>query len=77
MARHPGVTDALRWLKPNPNLPPDLLAISTMIEVAADDVLMAIPIDSPQLTDGLKKLIEAKDCFVRAAISAEEAKTDA
>jgi len=28
--------------------------------------------DGPELTSGLRKLLEAKDCFVRAAIEAGE-----
>lgn len=35
------------------------------------DVIEDLP-DSPELTTGLRKLLEAKDCFVRAAIAAAE-----
>lgn len=31
---------------------------------------MAEDLDGPELTAGLRKLLEAKDCFVRAAIDA-------
>ena len=33
-------------------------------------MLLTIP-DSPELTAGLRKLLEAKDCLVRASIAAE------
>ena len=29
---------------------------------------MAVKLDGPELTAGLRKLLEAKDCFVRAAL---------
>ena len=38
----------------------------------ADGMLEELP-DSPELTAGLRKLLEAKDCFVRAAVAAERA----
>jgi hypothetical protein len=31
---------------------------------------LAGKLDGPELTAGLRKLLEAKDCFVRAALSA-------
>ena len=44
------------------------------IEHTARTMLHAIP-DSPELTVGLRKLLEARDCFIRAAREAEEAGT--
>lgn len=73
MARHPGVTGLLRWLKTNPNLPEG--APKSVAEICEDTSMLivnAIPVDSPELTEGLRKLLEAKDCFVRAAIIAKE-----
>lgn len=72
MARHPGVTGLLRWLEPNPKLPEDLRAISAITASTASVIVNAIPVDSPELTEGLRKLLEAKDCFVRAAIVAKD-----
>lgn len=34
----------------------------------AEKMLVGLP-DGPELTAGLRKLLEAKDCFVRAAIA--------
>lgn len=42
-------------------------AVSAMCEVLADEVIGGTP-DSAELTAGLRKLLEAKDCFVRAAL---------
>ena len=36
----------------------------------AEGMIEELP-DGPELTVGLRKLLEAKDCFVRAAIEAE------
>jgi hypothetical protein len=38
----------------------------------ADEMADALP-SGPELTTGLRKLLEAKDCFVRAALQAREA----
>lgn len=40
----------------------------------AEGMLEELP-DSPELTVGLRKLLEAKDAFVRAAVAAEREKT--
>ena len=37
----------------------------------ADVIIDAIP-DGPELSAGLRKLLEAKDCFVRAALLARD-----
>jgi hypothetical protein len=72
MPRHPGVTGLLRWLEPNNNLPPHLRRVAAITRLAAEDVMDEITVDSPELTEGLRKLLEAKDCFVRAAIIADD-----
>jgi hypothetical protein len=33
---------------------------------------MAVRLEGPELTAGLRKLLEAKDCFVRAALERSE-----
>lgn len=76
MARHPDITNLLRWLNPNPNLPEHLRQVSTECANLATTMVNWIPIDSPELTEGLRKLLEAKDAFVRAAIIAKEASDD-
>lgn len=66
--RHPGTQQLARWLTPNPNLPAGLPAeIADVIRVLAGEMIHALP-DGPELTAGLRKLLEAKDCFVRAAL---------
>ena len=44
---------------------------SAMCGELAMSMLDALP-DSPELTHALRRLIEAKDCFVRAAIAAQD-----
>ena len=67
--RHPGVGSIARWFEYGhlaPGLPRDLSANCANL---ARYMLAGLP-DSPELTAGLRKLLEAKDCFVRAAIAA-------
>ena len=48
------------------HLPPHLQDVSApMFDMALS---MARRLDGPELTAGLRKLLEAKDCFVRAAV---------
>lgn len=68
--RHPGVRDIARYFDPS-HLPAGLpRAASAMCESLAREMIGGTP-DSPELTAGLRKLLEAKDCFVRAALDAE------
>jgi hypothetical protein len=69
MSRHPGIQALMKWLEPNPNLPVPQLKIARKVEGLASDVLSIIHEDDPELTAGLRKLLEAKDCFVRASLS--------
>lgn len=48
------------------HLPEPLQAISKQCHDLAEQMIEALP-DGPELTAGLRKLLEAKDCFVRAA----------
>jgi hypothetical protein len=43
--------------------------VAVVIRATAHEMARALP-DSPELTAGLRKLLEAKDCFVRAAVDA-------
>ena len=65
--RHPGTTHLVQMLVPNPSLPPRLAAISRDCQGLAVAMIRQLP-DGPELTAGLRKLLEAKDCFVRAAL---------
>ncbi|MEZ0066693.1 3-methyladenine DNA glycosylase AlkC [Streptacidiphilus sp. MAP12-20] len=49
------------------HLPEHLRAISQPCHDLAEQLLQRLP-DGPELTAGLRKLLEAKDCFVRAAL---------
>lgn len=49
------------------HLPPRLQAISKPIGDLAREMNANLP-DGPEKTAGLRKLLEAKDCFVRAAL---------
>jgi hypothetical protein len=63
----------MRMLEPNPNLPERQHLIAADVQYLARLVFDRVP-DGPELTAGLRKLLEAKDCFVRAAIDAERGK---
>jgi hypothetical protein len=68
--RHPGVRNLMRWLTPNPKLPDDQRQIAQECHQLADSMLTQCW-DGPELTEGLRKLLEAKDCFVRASLPDE------
>ncbi|MGW4250569.1 hypothetical protein [Streptomyces californicus] len=64
--RHPGTTHLLRYFEYN-HLPPHLQAVSKPCADLAHELVALLP-DGPELTAGLRKLLEAKDCMVRAAL---------
>lgn len=64
--RHPGTTGLLRYFA-HAHLPEQLAAISRPCAELAEVMATSLP-DGPELTAGLRKLLEAKDCFVRAAL---------
>jgi len=72
VGRHPSVRSIARWLEPNPNLPIHLLEISQIYHDAGVATLLAISDDDPELTSALRKLVEAKDCAVRARLAADD-----
>lgn len=55
------------------HLPSHLQAVAAPLRCLAEEIDAAIP-DSPEKTAGMRKLLEAKDCFVRAAIEAKAVK---
>ncbi|WP_326829669.1 hypothetical protein OIE13_05905 [Streptosporangium sp. NBC_01810] len=67
--RHPGVAQIARYFDFE-HLPPHLQAISQPCHDLAAEMIEQVP-DGPELTAGLRKLLEAKDCFVRAALPQE------
>lgn len=69
--RHPDTEPLLRWFD-NEHLPPGRArAMSGLLGAMATQVANALT-DGPELSAGLRKLLEAKDCFVRQAIADEE-----
>lgn len=64
--RHPATTGLLRFFEFE-HLPDHLKTVSRPCSALADLMVEKLP-DGPELTTGLRKLLEAKDCFVRAAL---------
>lgn len=65
--RHPGTQHALGMLTPNTRLDGIALDISVRIYDTVWDLVRTLE-DGPELTAGLRKILEAKDCLVRQAI---------
>ena len=65
--RHPSVGQVARWFD-HDHLTGAPHQVSARCAQLASDILNEIPDDNPELTAGLRKLLEAKDCFVRAAL---------
>lgn len=66
IGRHPGTVSIAKHFDFE-HLPPHLQAVSKPCHDLAEQMIAALP-DGPELTAGLRKLLEAKDCFVRAAV---------
>lgn len=64
--RHPSTQHLARWFAFG-HLPPGLAEISERCQHLAGLMIRDLP-DGPELTTGLRKLLEAKDAFVRAAL---------
>jgi hypothetical protein len=72
---HPAV-DHLLDLFAMDHLPEDLAAVAGDCRQLAYGMASTLP-SNPELTAGLRKLLEAKDCFVRARVAALRANQDA
>ena len=67
MSRHPSTAHLLQYFT-HAHLPKGPLRdVSGQLGCVARDMAAQLP-DGPELTAGLRKLLEAKDCFVRAAL---------
>lgn len=64
--RHPSTTGLLRFFE-YAHLPEHLQSVSRPCGELAQGMAAELS-DGPELTAGLRKLLEAKDCFVRAAL---------
>lgn len=63
--RHPSTQHLVRFCEYG-HLPAHLQPVSQAVHDTMQDVVDLVP--GPELTAGLRKLLEAKDCFVRAAV---------
>lgn len=63
--KHPSVTHVLRFFE-STHLPEDLQQVAAPFRELAEHCAQTL--DGPELTVGLRKLLEAKDCMVRAAL---------
>lgn len=64
--RHPGTRGIARFFEYG-HLPESLQPAAERCHDLAEQMIAQLP-DGPELTAGLRKLLEAKDCFVRAAL---------
>jgi hypothetical protein len=62
----------VKMLLPNPNLKEGYAWVPQCIAEVTEDLLDNIK-DGPELTAGLRKLLEAKDCLVRALVDQDDA----
>lgn len=69
--RHPAVKQIARWLDWEQMPAGKTRNIAMSCHRLAREVLEDLP-DDPELVAGLRKLVEARDCFVRAAIADAE-----
>lgn len=65
--RHPATVSLAKFFSFQHLGREDLRTVSEQVSLLAETMLALLP-DGPELTAGLRKLLEAKDCFVRAAL---------
>jgi hypothetical protein len=68
--RHPATVNLLRFFASDHLPSAGLREVSARCEHLARLMVRDLP-DGPELSVGLRKLLEAKDCFVRAALPPE------
>lgn len=68
---HPSLENILRGFKYEHLKPGDIQDTSKLFASLAKYLVNDLP-SSPEMVAGLRKLVEAKDCFVRAAVFAIE-----
>lgn len=69
--RHPGTVSIMRWFRYEHLADDETKAVAARFEDLAYSLVRDLP-DGPELTAGLRKLLEAKDCFVRQAVIVAE-----
>jgi len=65
--RHEATRHAMRWLIPNPRLDGVAADVAQLVSGLAQDLILVLD-DGIELTAGLRKLREGKDCFVLQAL---------
>jgi len=68
--RHPATTGIARYFAYE-HLKTPLRGVSQQCHDLAEQMIATLP-DGPELSAGLRKLLEAKDCFVRAALDTDQ-----
>jgi hypothetical protein len=68
---HPSITSLLRWFEYE-HLPLTLQVVSQPFGDLAHRLVDGLPDGGPELAAGLRKLLEAKDCIVRASIEVSD-----
>ena len=66
--RHPSTEHILQFFAFDHLPNPEMRVLSAKCHDLAHDMADDLP-DGPELTTGLRKLLEAKDCFVRAWVA--------
>jgi hypothetical protein len=69
MTRHQSITDLMQFFSYEHLKEGTLRDTSQKCHNLALEMYSDENLDGPELTVGLRKLLEAKDCFVRAALS--------
>jgi molybdenum cofactor biosynthesis enzyme len=69
--RNPSTVAVAQWFAVGHLPEGNLRETSKLAGTLAASLIATLP-DSPELTTGLRKLLESKDCFVRAALAAEQ-----
>lgn len=70
--RHPATQQIMRWFAYDHLPAGPIRDTSHTVALLADRMVRDLP-DDPELVTGLRKLLEAKDAFVRTAVTAGEA----
>ena len=65
--RHPATREIAQYFAFEHLTHPDMRDASRLCHDLAENMITLLP-DGPELTAGLRKLLEAKDCFVRQAL---------
>jgi hypothetical protein len=64
---HPAVEELLSFFEWE-HLPPALQAVSQPFQQLAQKIVIGLALEGPEATVALRKLLEAKDCAVRARL---------